>query len=143
MSIDTRPVAEPEHRQWLAAALQDPDRRLFVAEAGGVPIGTTRLDRRPDAWSISITVAPGQRGAGHGGALLRLTAAWFDTHIGGAVIVAAVKRSNAASLALFLRNGYVVAAEDSALVQLELHRGGLPAPGRGASPPIKPAAASS
>lgn len=143
MSLDTRPVAASDHHRWLADALKDPGRRLFIAEVGGVAIGTTRLDHLPSAWSISITVAPQHRGAGHGGTLLRLTAEWFGAHLRGGVIAAAVKRTNRASLALFLRSGYVVAAEDAALIRLELRRDAAPPQGLGASPPINPPSSSS
>lgn len=122
MSIDTEPVPEDAHQRWLAASLVSVDRHLFVAEVDGVPVGTTRLDRRDGGWEISITVAPEARGAGHGRQLLDMTAEWFDENIGEGVILSTIKPSNPASLSLFTKIGYVVVAEDDQLVHLELRR---------------------
>ena len=121
-SIDQNPVAEADHRRWLDATLVNPDRKLFVVEIDGEPVGTTRLDRRENRWEVSITVAPEQRGKGYGSVLLDLTADWFDENIGGDVILSTIKPSNPASLALFAKRGYVVVREDEDLVHLELRR---------------------
>ncbi|MEA5090915.1 UDP-2,4-diacetamido-2,4,6-trideoxy-beta-L-altropyranose hydrolase [Solidesulfovibrio sp.] len=92
VSHTDRPVAPDEHRRWLAASLKNPDRRLYLAEEGGVPAGTVRLDRDGDGWLLSWTVAPGFRGRGLGKAMVRLAA---DALSGP--VRAEVKAGNAAS----------------------------------------------
>lgn len=122
-SINTDPVDAESHRRWLDASIDSPDRHLFVVEVDGVPVGTTRLDRRETGWEISLTVAPEHRGKGFGSELLDVTTEWFDANIGGDVILSTIKPSNPASLALFAKMGYAVTREDDDLVHLELRRG--------------------
>ena len=119
MSLNTEAVSEEDHRRWLRASLANPDRRLFVCEVDGEPVGTTRLDRREGGWEISITTAPRHRGAGHGRTMLALTAAWFEENLKEGLILATIKPTNQASLALFTRNGYTIVSQDGEQVHLE------------------------
>jgi len=96
------PVAPAEHVAWLTRVLDDPDRRLLVAEFDGEPVGTVRFDRDGDVWEVSITVAPEARGRRL--AVPILIAA--ERTLGPATIRANVHRDNVASLALFERAGY-------------------------------------
>lgn len=59
---DVIPMAT--HMAWLARALEDPCRRLCMAEAHGVPVGTVRADFSHGAHVLSWTVAPEARGRG-------------------------------------------------------------------------------
>jgi RimJ/RimL family protein N-acetyltransferase len=67
-------LAWDEHNAWLRRALGDPRRRIYVAERGGVAIGTVRVDFLGDACELSWTVAPEHRGAGVGAAMVKLAA---------------------------------------------------------------------
>jgi RimJ/RimL family protein N-acetyltransferase len=72
MSITTAVVTQAEHDAWFEHSLTAPNRRLYVAEVGDAPVGTARLDAGAYAtWTVSITVAPEQRGKGYAVALLR------------------------------------------------------------------------
>ena len=95
-----RPVTPQEHRRWLAASLDGPDRRLYVAEAEGVAAGTVRLDRERDGWLLSWTVAPACRGRGLGKAMVRLAAQGLS-----GTVRAEVKAANAASARIALHAG--------------------------------------
>ncbi|GAB1511761.1 GNAT family N-acetyltransferase [Actinophytocola sp. KF-1] len=101
------PVSPAEHEAWLARALASPDRRLFVAEHGGRPIGTVRFDRDGEAWQVSTTVDPSARGRGLATPMLLAA----ERALGPAVIRANVHHSNTASLAMLRRAGYVVTAD--------------------------------
>ncbi|HYQ67154.1 bifunctional UDP-2,4-diacetamido-2,4,6-trideoxy-beta-L-altropyranose hydrolase/GNAT family N-acetyltransferase [Actinophytocola sp.] len=101
-SRTTDPVAPADHSGWLARVLDDPGRRLLIAEHGREPVGTVRLDREDDHWEISITVAPAARGRKL--AVPILLAA--ERGLGRTTIRACVNRDNAASLAIFRRAGY-------------------------------------
>jgi UDP-2,4-diacetamido-2,4,6-trideoxy-beta-L-altropyranose hydrolase len=81
-----------EHRAWLAAALRDPNRRLFIAEAKGLPVGSVRADLLDGVTQLSWTVAPRFRGQGRGKMMVRSLA----ESISGP-IRAEVKAGNAAS----------------------------------------------
>jgi RimJ/RimL family protein N-acetyltransferase len=95
-----RPVASQEHRRWLASNLDNPDRRLYVAETEGVAAGTVRLDRDGDGWRLSWTVAPAFRGRGLGKAMVRLVAQGLS-----GTVRAEVKAANAASARIALHAG--------------------------------------
>jgi len=106
-SRDSRPVAADEHRTWLGASLDDPDRLLFVVAADR-PVGTVRFDRAADgAWEVSITVAPAERGRGLAGRVLAMGEGALFANAAPTRLLANVHRDNAASLALFHRAGYV------------------------------------
>lgn len=112
------PVDPAGHRAWLARVLADPDRRLYVAEHDGRPVGTVRFDRDGDgAWEVSITVAPEHRDRG----LARRILAAGEHALGdGVSIVANVHRDNAASRALFRKAGYVErSGQDGAFLWLD------------------------
>ena len=57
-------VQRDQHISWLARALDNRDRRLFVAEENGVPVGTVRADLSDGVWELSWTTAPSARGRG-------------------------------------------------------------------------------
>ncbi len=108
-----QPVAEPVHRTWLARAVADPDRLLLVAETDH-PVGTARFDRvGADAWEVSVTVAPPDRGAGLGGRILSVAEGALHARHEPATILANVHEDNAASLALFGHAGYTDADRDA------------------------------
>ena len=107
------------HLAWLGGTLASPDRHLLVVEtAEGTPVATTRYDRLApaedgDRWEVSISVAPGMRGQGLGGATLHASDEWLHaTEPGAAAVVAHVRPDNTSSRRLFLRSGYSPAPSD-------------------------------
>jgi RimJ/RimL family protein N-acetyltransferase len=100
-------VSRQDHETWLARALASPDRRLFVAEHDGRPIGTVRFDRSGDAWEVSITVAPAARGRRLATPMLLAA----ERALGPVALRANVHHANTASLALFRRAGYRLATD--------------------------------
>jgi pseudaminic acid synthase len=123
MSIATGEVTADQHAAFLARSLDTDDRWLYIAEAGGAPIGMVRLDAAgPAALEISLVVAPPARGKGYAVALLH--AAEAEARRRGAVrLVAVLRPDNAASRRAFEAAGYhgfVTAARDGvALVRCE------------------------
>ena len=63
-SHNTAEVQRDEHVSWLTRTLKNANRRLFVAEENGVPVGTVRADFSEGVWELSWTVAPDARGRG-------------------------------------------------------------------------------
>ena len=106
------------HLAWLRATLASPDRHLLVVEtAEGTPVATTRYDRLApdggDRWEVSISVAPGMRGRGLGGATLQASDAWLrGAEPAAGAVVAHVRPDNTSSRRLFLRSGYSPAPSD-------------------------------
>ena len=86
-------IQKGDHLSWLARTLNDPDRRLYIAEANGDPVGTVRADYKDDAWELSWTVSPHARGRG----LAKQMVAVVANQIPG-TIRAEVKKGNIASV---------------------------------------------
>ena len=63
-SHKTSQVNMNEHAVWLSRTLRNTDRRLFIAEEDGHPVGTIRADCLDGVWELSWTVDPGARGRG-------------------------------------------------------------------------------
>ncbi len=63
-SHNTAEVQRIEHISWLSQTLSNPNRRLYVAEEYGVPVGTIRADFADGVWELSWTVSPKARGRG-------------------------------------------------------------------------------
>ena len=69
-SRNPEPPAWPDHQHWFAKVLNDPDRHLFIANAGPNAIGFLRLDKvMNDAaltYEVSILLDQHNRGQGYG-----------------------------------------------------------------------------
>ncbi len=64
------PVDPDTHEDWLRRKLADEDCRLMIAEVAGRPVGTVRADRESDAWWLSWSIDPNERGKGYGSAMV-------------------------------------------------------------------------
>jgi RimJ/RimL family protein N-acetyltransferase len=96
------------HVTWLEALLGDSERRLWIAEENGIPVGQVRVDRGSDeVGTVSIGLALEARGRGLGREVLRfgLVAAVAELRIRRARAV--VLATNAASRRLFEGAGFV------------------------------------
>jgi RimJ/RimL family protein N-acetyltransferase len=108
--------------------LEDPGRRLWIAEDGGLAIGQLRVDRAPDGVGVvSIGLAPDATGRGRGPTILQMGLAAAARELGITRARAIVLPANLRSRRLFERAGFVRVAdsdtsEATALV-LEIHLG--------------------
>jgi perosamine synthetase len=116
------PIDLATHLAWLTAALANPQREIYVAESGGVEVGTVRVDHAADSCELSWTVAPEARGQGVGSRMVALAAA----AIPGA-IRAEVKPDNPASIRI----------AEAAGMRLEREEGGILHFRREAVPPAR------
>jgi UDP-2,4-diacetamido-2,4,6-trideoxy-beta-L-altropyranose hydrolase len=107
MSRSPEPIADRDHRAWLAAVLDDPRRTLLVLECQGRPVGTVRFDRTADAAEISVTLDPAARGGGLGTrAIAETTELELAARPELRAVVAEVQTRNLPSLRAFERAGY-------------------------------------
>jgi RimJ/RimL family protein N-acetyltransferase len=115
MSLVSEPVAWEDHVRWFNSVLENPARHLLVASDGNESFGTVRFDDIDDTAEISITVSPDKRGQGIGGLLLELAAAWAKQELGLDRILAQIKATNPASIAIFKKAGYEITADGEVL----------------------------
>jgi RimJ/RimL family protein N-acetyltransferase len=105
-SMNGRRVSPEEHARWFAEQVQHSERLFWIAEEHGDPVGQVRVDVREREGTVSIVVAPGQRGRGIGTSILRALHAEVAHHPGVDTLVALTHRGNAASLRAFERAGF-------------------------------------
>lgn len=108
MSLVSEPVPWENHVAWFESSLTNPKRHLLVAELAGSPVGTIRFDDLDDTSEISITVSPERRGQGMGTGLLEVADEWARMELGLDRIIARIKETNPASIAIFKKSGYQV-----------------------------------
>ncbi|NRQ42308.1 GNAT family N-acetyltransferase [Rheinheimera sp. YQF-2] len=71
-SLNAEHVTAQQHIHWLQQSLSDPQRRLYIAEYAGQPVGTARVDSTAECHRISWTVAAECRGKGLAKAMVKL-----------------------------------------------------------------------
>ncbi len=110
------PIAWGEHAEFWRKRLADRDALSFMVVLGGRKIGFARLDKRDDGFEVGIIVSPEMQGQGIGtralGAVISLA-----RQKGMRLLIARVKPGNAASAAIFIKNGFV---EKNGRYELEL-----------------------
>ncbi len=127
-SLNTEEVKTDEHVSWLRSSLDNPGRKLFIAEEDGVPVGTVRADYCDGVCKLSWTVAPSARGRGVGKRMVSLLASQITVPIR-----AEIKVENKASIRIAEYVGMECVREDNgvlhyrraALKQVSKHNRGL------------------
>lgn len=77
-SHDRSEIELHAHQIWLRENLDNPDRRIFIAERDGIPVGTVRSDFDGDTYELSWTVAPEVREQGIGKTMVALLAVQIE-----------------------------------------------------------------
>ena len=100
-----------KHQTWFKNLLEDPNRFLYVATGSkGEVLGSIRFDPGDDCqqtYGVSINVSPFCRGQGVGSFILKLGISWLQNEVPSARRIAAeIKSINAASIALFVSEGF-------------------------------------
>jgi UDP-2,4-diacetamido-2,4,6-trideoxy-beta-L-altropyranose hydrolase len=105
-AINSAPISIATHLEWFDRRLSDVNTHLYVLEAEGLPVGQIRFDRHGDEATIDYSLDVLVRGRGWASQLLRLgIEAYKSSH--PAILIATVKPENIASVATFIRLGFV------------------------------------
>jgi RimJ/RimL family protein N-acetyltransferase len=80
-SHDQSEIGLHAHQIWLRESLENPDRKIFIAEMGDVPVGTVRSDFHDGTYELSWTVAPEAREQGIGKLMVSMLAAQIEEPI--------------------------------------------------------------
>lgn len=77
-SHDQSEIELQAHQIWLRESLANPERKIFIAEMGGIPVGTVRSDFKDGAYELSWTVAPEVREQGIGKRMVAMLASQIE-----------------------------------------------------------------
>lgn len=107
-SFHSDPIRWHEHEAWLAARLNDPGTRIYVALDGtGEPVGQVRFEGCDGEAELGVSVARECRGGGLGTELIALGTRRLFADSPATRIDAFVKPTNEASKKAFLKAGFV------------------------------------
>src|SRR3989344_251084 len=120
-SLNTAPVLREAHEAWLARALKNPKRILFIVEEENEAVGAMRADKleNEDGYELSWTVAPNVRGRGVGKQMLIQP---ISGEINAPVFKAVIKRENIASIKMAQAAGFKQESEEKGVLVWYLRR---------------------
>lgn len=107
-SFSSEPIPWEQHLAWFERRLADPLTKFYLAEdIGANPIGQIRFQVEGEAATVSLSLAPEQRGKGYGSELIGLGSQQIWNCTGIKQIHAYIKSGNDASMRVFARAGYL------------------------------------
>ncbi len=104
-SLRSEPIDFAEHQSWFAKKVAARQTRLFVMEAGELPVGQIRFDREGAETRIDYSIDPLFRGRGWAKSALALGLQEMRRE-GATIFRADVKESNPVSCAVFRKLGF-------------------------------------
>ena len=110
-SINVREVKKEEHVQWLHDALQNKNRKIYLAEKNGELVGTVRADYVDLIHELSWTIAPNMRGGGLGNIMVAEIVNQLATKV-----TAKIKKENKASIRIAEYVGMVFEKEEQGVL---------------------------
>lgn len=107
MFFDTRIVSANDHNSWFTAALENPDREMFIGEIDGFKIGVCRFDfdKKGSFSEVSINMNPKARGKGFAKEFLKNAIEEYLKK-NNRDLIAKVKIENSASQKIFADTGF-------------------------------------
>jgi RimJ/RimL family protein N-acetyltransferase len=105
-SFHSEPLVWADHLKWFRTKLAEPLSKLFVFEAGPLPVGQIRFDLTGDEAFIDYSLDALVRGRGWASRLVSMGATFLQQS-GPITLRAKVKPGNDASRAVFRRLGFV------------------------------------
>jgi RimJ/RimL family protein N-acetyltransferase len=77
-SHDQSEIELHAHQIWVRESLENPNRKIFIAEMGDIPVGTVRSDFEDGTYKLSWAVAPEAREQGIGKHMVSMLAAQIE-----------------------------------------------------------------
>ena len=118
-----RGVEPDEHRDWFAAVVDDPGRRIWIAELAGRPVGQVRVDVEDGCGTVSISIDAAARGQGLAAPVLAALHGRLSTDEQVTRLVADIAADNLASQRAFARVGYEAVDRTGEWLRVGLARG--------------------
>ena len=103
-SFNSELVSESEHKEYIKNTIVSSDRKLFILEYNGIPVGTIREDRlKQDEYELSYTISPVYRGKRIGQIMISLYL--IDQR---ASFICEVKEENISSIKMIEKLGFKI-----------------------------------
>ena len=103
----SREVTLDEHTRWFQSSLVSKDRRIYIIESAGKPVGQIRFDHAGDhIWELSMYLIPGHTGAGLGSPALHEGCRLMWEEHGALTIQVRVRTDNPRSKVFFIKGGF-------------------------------------
>ena len=107
-SHNTNKIKWNDHINWLKSMLDNKDKKIFIAESNGKPVGTIRAEYIDNVYKLSWTVSPESRGKDFGKKMVKLLTCKIN-----APIRAEIKKENVASAKIAEYSGMKLLREDN------------------------------
>ena len=105
--FDSRRISLAEHARWYKKRLRDKDTAMYIARYGSERVGVIRFEKKRNAVSVSVNVAPHLIGKGFGSEIIRLgTERYYAETKETAPVIAEIKMENISSQKAFQKAGY-------------------------------------
>ncbi len=104
-------ITKDVHEKWYRKKLSDPGSRIWLAE-DNESIGMVRIDKEEDGYTMSINLAPEQRGKGLAEKVLRMASLHFFSEFPDENIYAWIKKDNILSQKAFSAAGFIFVKEE-------------------------------
>ncbi|MHC2990957.1 glycosyltransferase [Pontibacter sp. HJ8] len=113
-SFNPEPIPLENHTRWFQARLENPDTKIYLAEANGIPAAQIRFDVNGATATISYLISAGYRGNGLGHTILlkgvqKLRKQRPDVHL----VEGLVQQGHSASIRSFEKAGFDYAQPDA------------------------------
>lgn len=93
-SHNMKKVKDKEHFLWFINALNDPDRKIYIAEKDNLPIGMIRSDKKLCGFELTWAIAPEERGNKFGKKMVSM----LVDKLSGCILYAQIKKDNIPSI---------------------------------------------
>jgi RimJ/RimL family protein N-acetyltransferase len=108
VSFSSESISWESHVKWFSAKLHDPNCLFFVAlDLDDIPIGQIRYEINGDEATVSVSLAPDQRGKGYGSQIIQFASHKVFESTPVKLIHAYIKPDNLSSIRAFKRAGFV------------------------------------
>ena len=126
MSVTQERVSEEQHATWFPTTINSSEcvhliGELVASDQKPHKVGVCRFDRtKSHEWRVSINMNPAFRGKGLSEKLLSHSVLFWVNHIDArnVILVAEIKKKNAASFRIFERNGFEPADSSADVIEM-------------------------
>jgi len=129
VSFSSEPIPWESHVKWFSEKMRDSNCMFFIAlDANDFPIGQIRYEVDGTEATVSVALAPSQRGKGYGTQIIQMASKKVFDCISIGIIHAYIKPDNTTSIRAFAKAGFsmgsIIEIHGNPAFDFILHRSG-------------------